>query len=52
MGKINFKALTTIFLMGRRSGKRVDWTTLIAIFSTIVTGILIALYIFQSRGSL
>jgi hypothetical protein len=47
MRKVGFKALAAISIVGRRSKKRVDWTMAIAIFSTIVTLSLIALYIFQ-----
>jgi hypothetical protein len=45
--KIGFKAFAAISMIGRRSKKRVDWTTAIAIFSTVVTLSLIALYVFQ-----
>jgi len=47
MRKIGFKALAAISTFGRRSKKHVDWTTVIAIFSTIVTLSLIALYVFR-----
>jgi hypothetical protein len=50
MRKIGFKALTAVLTIGRRSKKHVDWTLAIAIFSTIVTLSLIALYILQDRG--
>jgi hypothetical protein len=52
MRKIGFKALTTILTIGRRSKSHVDWTLAIAIFSTIVTVGLIALYVLQDRGDL
>jgi hypothetical protein len=48
MRKIGFKAFAAISTFGRRSKKHVDWTTVIAIFSTIVTLSLIALYVFQN----
>jgi hypothetical protein len=47
MRKVGFKALAAISTFGRRSKKHVDWTMVIAIFSTIVTLSLIALYVFQ-----
>jgi hypothetical protein len=50
MRKIGFKALTAVLTIGRRSKKHIDWTLAIAIFSTIVTLSLIALYILQDRG--
>jgi hypothetical protein len=51
MRKIVFKALTAVSIIGRGSIKRVDWTLTIAIFSTIVTLSLIALYFLQDSGS-
>jgi hypothetical protein len=50
MRKIGFKALSAVLTIGRRSKRHVDWTLAIAIFSTIVTLSLIALYIFQDSG--
>lgn len=47
MRKMGLKALTAILTIGRRSRKHVDWTLAIAIFSTIVTVALIALYFLQ-----
>ena len=47
MRKIGFKALAAILTIGRRSKKHVDWTLAVAIFSTIVTVSLIALYLWQ-----
>jgi hypothetical protein len=52
MRKIGFKALTTILTVGRYSKKHIDWTLAIAIFSTIVTIGLVALYVLQGRGDL
>lgn len=52
MRKIGFKALTAILTIGRRSKNHVDWTLAIAIFSTIVTIGLIALYVLQDRADL
>jgi len=49
MRKIGFKALMAVLTIGRRSKKHIDWTMAIAIFSTIVTLSLIALYILQDR---
>lgn len=49
MRKIGFKALTAILMFGRRSRTHIDWTLAVAIFSTIVTISLIALYIWQGR---
>jgi hypothetical protein len=50
MRKTGFKAMATILIIGRRSKKHVDWTMVIAIFSTIVTLCLIALYVFQDSA--
>ena len=50
MRKIGFKALTAVLTIGRRSRRHIDWTLAIAIFSTIVTLSLIALYILQDSG--
>jgi hypothetical protein len=52
MRKIGFKALTAILTIGRRSRRHVDRTLAIAIFSTIVTIGLIAVYVLQGRGDL
>jgi hypothetical protein len=52
MRKIGYKALTAILTIGRRSRKHIDWTLAIAIFSTIVTVGLIALYVLQGRPDL
>jgi hypothetical protein len=52
MRKIGFKALIAILTIGRHSKKHVDWTLAIAIFSTIVTVGLIALYVWQARADL
>jgi hypothetical protein len=52
MRKIGFKALTTILTIGRRSKTHVDWTLAIAIFSTIVTIGLVALYVLHGRPDL
>jgi hypothetical protein len=48
--KIGFKAFTAIVATGRRTRKHVDWTITIAIFSTIVTLSLIALYFWGDGG--
>jgi hypothetical protein len=45
MRKAGFKALTAILTIGRRSKRHVDWTLLIALFSTVVTVGLVGLYI-------
>jgi hypothetical protein len=50
MRKIVFKALTVASTIGRGTKKHVDWTLAIAIFSTIVTLSLIALYILRDSG--
>jgi hypothetical protein len=50
MRKIGLKALTAVLTIGRRSKKHIDWTLAIAIFSTIVTLSLVALYILQDSG--
>ena len=50
MRKVVFKALTAVSIIGRGSKKHVDWTLTIAIFSTIVTLSLIALYFLQDSG--
>jgi hypothetical protein len=50
MRKVVFKALTAVSIIGRGSKKHVDWTLTIAIFSTIVTLSLIALYFLQGGG--
>ncbi len=47
MRKIGFKALVAILTIGRRSKRHIDWTLAIAIFSTIVTVGLVALYLWQ-----
>ena len=49
MRKIGLKALVAILTVGRRSKRHLDWTLAVAIFSTIVTLGLIALYVFQGR---
>lgn len=45
MRRAGLKALTAILTVGRRSRRHVDWTLLIALFSTVVTLGLVALYI-------
>jgi len=50
MRKTGFKAMATILMIGRRSKNHVDWTMVIAIFSTVVTLSLIALYVFQDSA--
>jgi len=50
MRKMGFKALTAILTIGRRSKKHVDWMLAIAVFSTIVTIALVALYFLQDRA--
>jgi hypothetical protein len=52
MRKIGFKALTAILAIGQRSRKHVDWTLAIAIFSTVVTAGVIALYFLRSGPDL
>ena len=52
MRKIGFKAITAILTIGRGSKQHIDWTLTIAIFSTIVTIGLIALYVLQGRPDL
>lgn len=52
MRKIGFKALTAILTIGRHSKKHINWTLAIAIFSTIVTIGLVALYVLQGRADL
>jgi hypothetical protein len=47
MGKIRFKALAAILTIRRHSKQHVDWTLAVAIFSTIVTIGLVALYIWE-----
>ncbi len=49
MRKMGLKALTAILTIGSRSGKQLDWTLAIAIFSTIVTAALVALYFMQEN---
>ncbi len=51
MRKTGFKALATMLMIGRRSKKHIDWTMVIAVFSTIVTISLIALYVFQDSAA-
>ena len=48
MRKIGFKAFAAILTAGRHSKRHANWT--IAIFSTIVTIGLIALYIMQETS--
>jgi hypothetical protein len=50
MRKIGLKALAAVLTIGRHSKKHIDWTLAIAIFSTIVTLSLIALYILRDSG--
>jgi hypothetical protein len=50
MRKVVFKALTAVSMIGRGSKMHVDWTLAIAIFSTIVTLSLIALYFLLDSG--
>jgi hypothetical protein len=50
MRKMGLKALTAILTIGRRSRRHVDWTLAIAIISTIVTVVLIALYFLQDSA--
>jgi hypothetical protein len=45
MRRVGLKALTAILTIGRRSKRHIDWTLLIALFSTVVTVGLVALYI-------
>ena len=45
MRRIAFKAIAAILTAGRHSRRHVNWTLSIAIFSTIVTVGLIALYL-------
>jgi hypothetical protein len=48
--KPGFKPFAAMSMMGRRSKKRVDWTRTVAIFSTIVTLSLVALYMLQDHA--
>jgi len=50
MPKIGLKAFTAILLFGRSSNKRVNWTLVIALFSTLVTLALVAAYVFERLG--
>ena len=52
MRKIGFKALAAILTVGSRSKRHMDWTLVVAIFSTIVTISLVALYIWHGRTEL
>jgi hypothetical protein len=52
MRKIGLKALTAILTVGRRSKRHVDWTLAVAIFSTIVTLGLVALYVWQGSNEI
>jgi hypothetical protein len=47
MPKMGLKAITAILLLGRHSSKRVNWTLVIALFSTLVTVALVAAYVFE-----
>jgi hypothetical protein len=47
MRKIGFKAVGTLLTLGRHSKRRANWTLSIAIFSTLVTIGLVALYLMQ-----
>jgi hypothetical protein len=49
MRKIGLKALAAILTVGRRSRRHIDWTLAVAIFSTVVTIGLVALYVWQGR---
>jgi len=50
MPKIGFKAFAAILTAGRHSKRHANWTLSIAIFSTIVTIGLIALYVMQETS--
>jgi hypothetical protein len=52
MRKIGLKALTAILTVGRRSKRHIDWTLVVAIFSTIVTVGLVALYVWQASSEI
>ena len=52
MRKIGYKALTAILTVRRRSKQHVDWTLVIAFFSTIVTIGLVLLYVWQVKPDL
>lgn len=52
MRKIGLKAITAILTAGRRSKRHANWTLSVAIFSTIVTIGLVALYFMQDAPEL
>jgi hypothetical protein len=50
MRKVVFKALTAVSIFGRGWKRHIDWTLALAIFSSVVTLSLIALYFLQYSG--
>jgi hypothetical protein len=47
MRKIGFKAFGTLLALRRHSRRHINWTLSIAVFSTLVTIGLVALYLMQ-----
>jgi hypothetical protein len=47
MRKIGFKAFGTLLTLRRHSRRHINWTLSIAVFSTLVTIGLVALYLMQ-----
>ena len=50
MNNIGLKALATILMVGRRSGKHVNWTLTIAVICTLATVLLVAAYLVDQFG--
>ncbi len=49
MRKTGFKAIVTLLTAGRQKGQ-INWALSIAIFSSIVTVVLVLLYLMQRAG--
>ena len=52
MGKSGLKAVRALMALGRRPKRRARWTLSVAIFSTLVTIGLVALYLMQDTTEL
>jgi hypothetical protein len=50
MAKSGLKAVRALMVLGRRSKHHVNWTLSVAIFSTLVTIGLVAIYLMQETA--
>jgi hypothetical protein len=50
MTKMGLKTLAAVLTIGLLSKKHIDWTLVIALFSTLVTVALVAAYILERIG--